>query len=181
MTMTGCQGALRLTALLAGLMLLLGAWPAAAKASDGWREQWHWPPAMELSHVLVQTSLYTRHFSPDPEHTDHQQLISINLHNPERWFIGFARFKNSFSQDSHYLYAGRELPIWASGDIRVRAKLTAGALHGYRGEYRDKIPFNHYGVAPAILPKLGASWRRLETDLTVFGTAGLIITAGIRY
>lgn len=170
-----------LTALLPGLMTLLAASPAPAETAGGWRERLDWPPAMELSHVLVQTSLYTDHFSPDPDHTNNQQLMAVELHNPELWFTGFARFKNSFDQDSHYLYVGRELPIWESGDTRVRAKLTAGALHGYRGEYRDKIPFNRYEVAPAILPTVGASWKRLEADLIVFGAAGLMVTAGWRF
>ncbi|WP_254276468.1 hypothetical protein [Halomonas sp. 3H] len=170
-----------LTALLPGLMALLAASPAPAEMAGGWRERLDWPPAMELSHVLVQTGLYTDHFSPDPDHTNNQQLMAVELHNPELWFTGLARFKNSFGQDSHYLYVGRELPIWESGDTRVRAKLTAGALHGYRGEYRDKIPFNRHEVAPAILPTVGASWKRLEADLIVFGAAGLMVTAGWRF
>ena len=134
-----------------------------------------------LDHVLLQTSLYTDHFSPDPEHTNNQRLIGVELHNPELWFTGLARFKNSFNQDSLYLYVGRELTMWESGDTRIRAKLSAGALHGYRGEYRDKIPFNRYEIAPAILPTVGVSWKRLETDLIIFGAAGLMVTAGWRF
>ncbi|WP_416139025.1 hypothetical protein ACM26W_01050 [Halomonas sp. HK25] len=167
------------TALLLGAPLLA---PSSVMAEAGsWREQLDWPPAMELDHVLVQTSLYTDHFSPDPNHTNNQQLIGVELHNPDLWFTGLARFKNSFNQDSLYLYVGRELTMWESGDTRIRAKLTAGALHGYRGEYRDKIPFNRYGVAPGILPTLGASWKRLEADLILFGTAGMMVTAGVRF
>lgn len=169
----------RLIALLLSFPLLSpSAW---AEEASSWREHLDWPPQLELDHVLVQTSLYTDHFSPDPNHTDNQQLIAIELHNPDLWFTGFARFKNSFDQDSHYLYVGRELTMWESGDTRIRAKLTAGALHGYRGEYRDKIPFNRYEIAPAILPTLGMSWKRLEADLIVFGTAGLMVTAGVRF
>ncbi|OBX35008.1 hypothetical protein A8U91_04072 [Halomonas elongata] len=39
-----------------------------------------WPPKLELDHTLVQTSLYTRHFNPDPEHTNHQELIGLEFH-----------------------------------------------------------------------------------------------------
>lgn len=169
---------------LAGLLLssaLLALSPAMAEESGGWRERLNWPPRMELDHVLVQTSLHTTHFNPRPEHNNNQRLIGVELHNPELWFAGFARFKNSFSQDTHYLYVGRELPMWESGDTRVRAKLTAGALHGYRGEYRDKIPFNRYEIAPAILPTLGIRWKRVETDLMVFGTAGIMVTTGLYF
>lgn len=149
--------------------------------SGGWRERIDWPPALVLDSVLVQTSLYTTHFRPKPEHTNNQRLISVELHTPDLWFTGAARFKNSFDQDSLYLYAGRELTLWERDATRIRAKLSAGALHGYRGEFRDKIPFNRYGVAPAILPSVGVSWQRLETDLIVFGAAGLMLTAGWRF
>jgi len=169
----------RLAALLLGA--LLPALPALAEEGGGWRERLNWPPLLELDHVLLQTSLYTDHFSPDPEHTNNQRLIGVELHNPELWFTGLARFKNSFNQDSLYLYVGRELTMWESGDTRIRAKLSAGALHGYRGEYRDKIPFNRYEIAPAILPTVGVSWKRLETDLIIFGAAGLMVTAGWRF
>lgn len=141
-----------------------------------------WPPTLELDHVLLQTSFYTTHFSPDPEHTNQQDLISLELHTPDRWLAGGARFLNSFDQESIYLYAGREFPLWQPAEeFEIRAKLTAGLLHGYRGEYRDKIPFNHFGIAPAALPSIGMRWNRFETDIIVFGTAGMMITGGIRF
>lgn len=167
-------------------LLLAALWgghasSALAEEPTTWRERLDWPPRLALDHVLVQTSLYTSHFSPDPDHTNHQWLIGLELHNPERWLTGFARFKNSFDQDSHYLYVGREFPFWQAGDATFRAKLTGGLLHGYRGEFRDKIPFNRYEVAPALLPTVGVRWQRLETDLIVFGAAGLMVTAGLRF
>ncbi|GHE22120.1 hypothetical protein [Halomonas urumqiensis] len=141
-----------------------------------------WPPELSLDHTLVQTSLVTQHFSSDPEHTEDQRLLSIELHNPERWLVGAAWFRNSFDQPSWYWYAGREFPFWRpSGDITFRAKLTAGLLRGYDGDYRDKIPFNHLGVAPAALPSVGVRWGRMESDLIVFGTAGAMITVGLRF
>lgn len=115
-----------------------------------------WPPMLEWDHILAQTSLYTRHFSPDPEHNNQQNLISIELHNSGRWLAGTAWFKNSFDQPTWYFYAGREFPLWqTSQGLDVRAKVTGGLLRGYRGEYRDKIPLNHLEIAPAILPSIG--------------------------
>lgn len=155
---------------LAGLLL---STPASA---------FDWSPALEWDHTLVQTSLYTRHFSPDPEHTNQQDLISIELHNPDRWLTGAAWFKNSFDQSTWYFYAGREFPLWqTSQGLNIRAKLTGGLLRGYRGEYRDKIPFNHLEIAPAALPSLGVQWGQFESDLIVFGTAGMMVTAGVRF
>lgn len=137
---------------------------------------------LALDHVLVQTSLYTRHFSPDPEHTNQQNLLGLELHTPSRWLAGAAWFQNSFDQSSVYLYAGHELPLWEPAPgVMLRAKLTGGLLHGYRGEYRDKIPFNRYKIAPALLPSIGVRWHRFESDVIVFGTAGAMLTAGLRF
>ncbi|GGX99131.1 hypothetical protein GCM10007160_28420 [Litchfieldella qijiaojingensis] len=139
-------------------------------------------PTLKLDHVLVQTSLYTDHFSSSDEHTNNQHLASIELHDPNRWLMGAAWFKNSFNQPTWYFYAGREFPFWQpTNDFEVRGKLTGGLLRGYKGEYRDKIPFNRHGIAPAVLPSIGARWGRVESDLIVFGTAGLMITGGVRF
>lgn len=166
----------RLVGACLALALLL---PSKAVMSE---QQPNWPPQREVSHVLLQTSLYTRHFNPQPDHNNHQELISLELHNPQRWLVGGARFLNSFDQEAIYLYAGREFPFWEPSDnVTVRAKLTAGILHGYRGEYQDNIPFNRYGTAPAALPSLGVQWGRFEADLIVFGTAGAMILGGIRF
>jgi len=171
-----CCRAVRSFALIPLLALL--AAPAALAAE----RQPIWPPVLEVNHVLLQTSLYTRHFNPQPEHNNTQELISLELHNPQRWLVGGARFLNSFDQEAIYLYAGREFPFWEPSDnVTVRAKLTAGLLHGYRGEYQDNIPFNRYGTAPAALPSVGVQWGRFETDLIVFGTAGAMIIGGIRF
>lgn len=140
------------------------------------------PPVFELDHVLVQTSVYTTHFSPDSEHNNHQDLISLELHNSRRWLAGTAWFKNSYSQPTWYWYVGRDFPLWRPSDtFTVRAKLTAGLLRGYKGKYRDKIPFNKAGIAPAILPSIGVQYGRLEADLIMYGTAGMMITAGMRF
>ena len=174
---------IRLAVALLLAALLLAPLPAAsAEKSNGWRERLDWPPAMELDHVLVQTSLYTRHFSPEPDHHNQQELIGLELHNSQHWLVGGARFLNSFKQESFFLYAGREFPFWEPHpSITARAKLSAGLLHGYRGEHRDKIPFNHFGTAPAALPSVGLQWGRFETDLIMFGTAGAMIIGGIRF
>lgn len=139
-------------------------------------------PTLELDHVLVQTNLYTDHFSPSEEHNNDQQLANIELHNPDRWLVGTAWFKNSFDQPTWYFYAGREFPFWQpADDFEVRGKLTGGLLRGYKDEYRDKIPLNRYGIAPVLLPSIGIRWGRFESDLIVFGTAGMMITGGLRF
>lgn len=158
---------------------LVGIWLSASASAFSLPD---WPPVLELDHTLVQTSLLTRHFDPDPEHTNHQNLVSLELHNPDRWLAGTAWFKNSFDQPTWYFYVGREFPLGQLADeINIRAKFTGGVLRGYKDEYRDKIPFNRYEVAPALLPSIGIQWGRFESDLIVFGTAGMMVTAGLRF
>ncbi|WP_311065422.1 hypothetical protein [Halomonas sp. DWK9] len=158
---------------------IAGLWLSASASAFSMPD---WPPPLELDHTLVQTSLLTRHFEPDPEHTNQQHLLSLELHNPDRWLAGAAWFKNSFDQPTWYFYAGREFPLWQFADeVNVRAKLTGGLLRGYKDEYRDKIPLNHLEIAPALLPSIGIQWRHFESDLIIFGTAGMMVTAGVRF
>lgn len=60
----------------------------------------------------------------------------------------------------------------------LHAKLTGGLLHGYKDQYRDKIPFNSSGVAPAIVPAIGLSGKHLSSEVNFFGFAGLMVTMG---
>ncbi|MCS3903675.1 hypothetical protein J2T55_001704 [Methylohalomonas lacus] len=137
---------------------------------------------LELDHVVVQTSLYTKHFDPDPDHNNDQNLINVEFHNPERWLVGGAWFKNSYDQPSWYVFVGREFPLWQPHEhFELRAKLTGGFLHGYDGEHQDDIPFNSTGTAPVILPSLGARIGPVESDVVLFGTAGLMVTTGLRF
>ncbi|MBZ9539408.1 hypothetical protein KGQ90_10735 [Modicisalibacter tunisiensis] len=137
---------------------------------------------LTYDHGLIQTSLWTHHYSSDTTYNDRQNLIGIELHNPDRWLAGAAWLKNSFDQPTWYFYAGREFPLWRPrADLEVRAKLTAGGIRGYDGDKRNKIAYNHYGIAPAILPTVGVRWGRVESDAILFGTAGLMVTAGVRF
>ena len=45
----------------------------------------------------LQTSLYTRHFKPDPRHNNHQKLIGIEAVCENDWLFGAAFFNNSFA------------------------------------------------------------------------------------
>lgn len=166
----------RFTPWLGGLMSI---WLSASASAFSLPD---WPPTLTLDHTLVQTSLLTRHFDPQPDHNNHQHLLGIELHNPDRWLAGAAWFKNSYEQPTWYVYAGREFPLWQFAEnVNVRAKLTGGLLRGYKDEYRDKIPLNHLEVAPALLPSIGLQRERFESDLIVFGTAGMMVTAGLRF
>ena len=93
--------------------------------------------------------------------------------------MGAAAFKNSFGQPSQYVYIGKLWRPWDAVPL-VHVKLTGGLLHGYKGEYKDKVPFNSdNGIAPLLLPSIGLSGKRFTTDLVIFGTAGALLTIGV--
>ncbi len=150
--------------LVVSLVCLFGH---AAQAFDGREGYWY-----------LQTSVWTRHFSPDPEHNNRQELIGVERQYLDNWLWGGATFLNSFGQRSVYGYGGRQFDL---PDTPFYAKLTGGLLWGYRGEYQDKIPLNDLGIAPAILPSVGANWNGFGAELIVFGAAGTMVTVGYRF
>lgn len=132
--------------------------------------------------LRFRTSLYTKHFNPKPEHNNHQKLINLEYVRRDNWLVGGAYFRNSFHQPTEYLYAGHDWTLYQfTNSSRLRATLTAGLIHGYKGEYRDKIPFNKYGVAPAILPIVGIETGPVFFEAELFGTAGVMLSAGFKY
>lgn len=147
--------------------------------------------------LLLQTSLWTTHYSSNPEHNEHQKMINLEWYLPTymepewlqaedpdswrndvRWMVGAANFRNSFSQRSTYIYAGGRYHFPLTENTRSYVKVTAGLLHGYRGRYRDKIPLNNLGVAPVILPAVGLEVRDVNVELVPFGASGLMANIG---
>jgi hypothetical protein len=137
--------------------------------SSGWSiDRWY-----------IYTSLYTKHFDPDPEHVNHQKTIGVEVQMTNNWVFGLASFDNSFGQRSEYLYAGYKWDLFRSRYWYF--KLTGGLLHGYKEPYEDKIPLNGLGVAPAILPTLGFRYKFFVTEVSLAGIAAVNVTAGISF
>lgn len=134
--------------------------------------------AAEADFWLIQTSLYTNHWRNDPEHNNHQELIGVERNRADGSLWGGSTFLNSFDQRSYYAYYGRR---WVSEQYPVYLKLSGGLIHGYKGEYDDKIPLNQLGVAPVIIPSLGAHYGPVATELVVLGTAAIMVNIGYRY
>ncbi|WP_026144975.1 hypothetical protein [Pseudomonas asplenii] len=155
--------------LAAALILSLGPATAALAAEEGAREKGFW---------YAQTSLYSRHYSPAPEHNNRQDLLGLERHDGSGWLYGAATFRNSFSQRSYYGYVGKRFD---SARYPLYAKVTGGLLQGYRGEYRDKIPLNRLGVAPVIIPSVGAHYGPVATELVLLGFNAAMITTGVRF
>lgn len=139
-----------------------------ACASAGAAEQDFW---------YLQSSVYTTHWSHDSEHNNHQDLIGLEYNKASGELYGAATFRNSYRQRTQYVYAGKR---FEAESLPVYLKLTAGAIQGYRGDYRDKIPLNRYGVAPAIIPSIGAHFGNLGAEAVFFGNAGAMLNLGLR-
>lgn len=169
---------------------LLATFPAFGARDDGTGGFW------AEGTLLLKTSLYTRHYRDDPRHNNHQRMVNLEwiadsdyeptwtdrafAHSPRtRWLVGGAAFRNSFGQQSTYIYGGLRHELTSGQHTSTYVKLTGGLLHGYRGEFRDKIPFNRLGVAPAVLPAIGVDYRRVNLELIPFGKAGLMINVGL--
>ncbi len=180
---------LRLTA--CSLVLAVFSLPSGVQAGEtdnaGWLAS-TWQSSVELAEQLVapveaepywyvQTSVYTRHWSPEPDHNNNQDLIGLERHRADSYLWGASTFRHSFGVRSTYVYGGKRYDF---AGTPFHAKLTAGLLHGYRNEYRDKIPLNRFGIAPAIIPSLGVNYGRVGADFVILGTAAGMINVGVR-
>jgi hypothetical protein len=148
---------------------MLGVFAASGPARAADTPQW-----------LLQTSLYTIHFQDNPEHNNHQRLASIEYQRADQWLMGGSAFDNSYGQPTQYVYVGKLFRPLDAAPL-VHFKLTGGLIHGYKDQYKDKIPLNSRGVAPAIIPAVGLSGRRLSGEVNFFGLAGLMVTMGVLF
>lgn len=132
--------------------------------------------------LRLRTSLYTHHWSHNPEHNDQQRYIGFDYIRKDNWMVGFGYFRNSFGQPTEYLYFGKEWKLWQpTENFALRGMLTGGLIHGYKGKYKNKIPLNNLGTAPAILPTLALDWKFLTLEMHVLGNAGMMATAGFQF
>lgn len=108
----------------------------------------------------VTLSPYTYHLHYDKNHT-WVFLGGLERHYESNWLWGGAAFRNSFGQPSGVAYFGYE---WNRlFDVQpLYFKLVGGIMYGYVDEYQDKVPFNHNGFSPVILPAVG--WRLTAKD-----------------
>jgi hypothetical protein len=166
----------RCLALFAGLLLSTTnaqAQQEGAAGDSGTESGW------TIAEWHIQTSVYTKHFDPDPEHVNHQNLLGVEALMENNWLFGLAVFDNSFGQNSQYLYTGKQWALFHSDFWYF--KITGGILHGYKEPYEDKIPLNGWGFAPAILPSIGFKYKFFLTEVNIAGTAAVTVTAGIAF
>jgi hypothetical protein len=128
---------------------------------------------------LISTSLYTTHFAGNTGLNNHQHLLGIEYQTDENWVFGISEFKNSYNQQTEFIYAGKR---WHPFDMapHFHIKLTAGAIHGYKGEHSNVIPMNGSGTAPAIIPGIGLDYPHFNIEALTF-YKGMMVISGVRF
>ena len=117
---------------------------------------------------------YAYHWHHNPEHRE-VFILSLEKQQDTQQLLGLAVFRNSFGQPSAYAYAGYQQQDFLDTP-RLSAKVTAGIIYGYTGQYADKVPLNHNGFSPGIVPALGYQVStRDSVQLMVLGTAGFAL------
>jgi len=140
--------------------------------------KWDAPEPWRTDRFYLETSVVTTHFHSDPNHDNHQNLILGEWNITPEWLVGASVFDNSFGQSSQYVYGGYRFRPFESAQP-LYFKLSAGIVHGYSGQYQNKIPLNSSGFAPVIVPSVGYCIVRYCSELIIFGTAGALLTVGV--
>ena len=127
--------------------------------------------------IMIQGAPDTIHFNHSDEHAKYSWLVGAEWQRSDRWLAGYSYFNNSFDQKSHYIYGGKWWPLGADNS-NWYVKVTAGVILGYEKPYENKIPFNHNGVAPGLIPGIGYKHDRFNVQMNLLGKAGLMFTVG---
>lgn len=126
-------------------------------------------------------SPYTYHWQHSEEHRP-VFALSLSRRLPDNRFCGASLFRNSFGQPSAYVYVGKNWDGFIPAAPRVYAGLSAGVIYGYKGKYKDKVPLNFGGFAPAIIPSIGYRLGdRGSVEMQVLGSAAVMFGASWRY
>ena len=152
------------------ILCLATLYPFAAQAAEHWYSH---------DHLYFHAGTYV-HFNSDEDYDGERIFAGLEAIKSNGRLYGLNLFNNSFNQFSQYLYGGKswDLPGKVEG---FQIKITAGLIHGYTGRFKDKIPFNDLGIAPAIIPSIGYRKGRFGAEAFVFGFSGLLFTAGMEF
>ena len=108
-------------------------------------------------------------------------LVALDEQLPGGRLCGMSLFSNSLGQPSAYVYAGQQFN-GLLGVPQLFVKVTAGILYGYVAPYEDKVPLNHNGFSPAIIPAIGYQLTSKDSvQVKVLGNAGMMLSYGRRF
>lgn len=129
------------------------------------------PPDVQRQWTLTFSPI-VYHWKYDPDHKP-AFIFALERRGAAHRFYGLSLFRNSFGQPSTFAYVGlRWDHLW--GQPQLSAKLAAGVIYGYTGQYEDKVPFHWNGFFPGVAPSLVYQFRPQDSlDLVVLGTAAV--------
>ncbi|MSQ57670.1 MAG: hypothetical protein EXR35_09260 [Limnohabitans sp.] len=119
-------------------------------------------------------SPYTYHFGGKEGHKD-VWLVGVERERSNGILAGFTFFSNSFGQPSTYIFPWGQMYRnigWMPG---MYFKWTAGLLYGYVAPYENKVPLNHNGYSPAVIPTLGIEKKDWQVQVNALGTNGFML------
>ncbi len=123
-------------------------------------------------------SPFSFHYSRDEAHRP-VRMIGLERQRADGYVWGGTYFSNSFGQPSAYVYGGQRLDNW-SEHPQLFAQWTAGVLYGYKGEYKDKVPFNHGGFSPGLVLSVGWQFTPLySAQFNVLGNSALMFQVSV--
>jgi hypothetical protein len=160
-------------AILLCCCLALAALPPTARADDaaGLLGPGHW-------RLTVSPLSYHFHYSADHRYV---WAIGAERQRDDDWLAGAAFFSNSFGQPSGYLYVGKRWP-GLLGEPQLFGQASGGLLYGYRGRFKNKVPFNVNGYSPGALVSLGWQFNaKTSACLHLLGDAGLMVQLGYEW
>lgn len=160
---------------------LAGAWlTAGVLLSVSPAQAYDWGDGFNLSsksgdRLNLIASPYTAHFHPSDEH-EYVWLLGVERERADGALAGAAYFSNSFGQESGYIFPWGEIYRNVFDHPHMYVKWTAGLLYGYRGKYENKVPLNHGGFSPAVVPALGWEFSsKQQIQLNMLGLNGVML------
>jgi hypothetical protein len=167
-----------------GLFLVLAtcSWSAQAQSSHRYCPDFlAVPGAPEPTHRGEFTfSPYTHHFSHSPEHKP-VVLVALDEQLPGGRLCGISFFSNSFGQPSTYAYVGQQFN-GLFDNPKLFVKVTGGIIYGYVGQYQHKVPLNHGGFSPGVIPAIGYKLNEHDSvQMKLLGTAGVMFSYGRKF
>jgi len=121
----------------------------------------------------------THHFNHSDEH-EHVWMVGGFRERSDGGITGAVFFNNSFGQPSTYIYPFGKIYRGLFSQPKLYAKVTAGLLYGYVGQYKNKVPYNKNGFSPGFVPALG--WQHeggYQSQINLLGTAGIMLQFSI--
>jgi hypothetical protein len=140
-------------------------------AVSSWAQQLDTAPAEKSNLLRLQFSPYTHHYTFDAAHRD-VVMIGLEREYPNAKLDGITLFRNSFGQESLYIYPWGGAYRSIVGVKPLTFKWTAGLIYGYVDSFENKVPLNYKGFSPGLIFGLAYEFRPgWSVQVNFLGTA----------